>query len=125
MTFNKEKKAESSQSRSFFPAEIPAPVRRNHSLEVVKTAAHTERGRGSCLEQVHARQLRLLGVFGCHIFLLSFSIFSGSGSLFFGECWGQMEVRVPILPRPPAGTEKFPEEACFARVLGWRHQCWT
>lgn len=101
MTSNKEKRAESSQSRSFFPEEIPTPLTHNHSLEVVKTTGHMERGRGSCLEQVYARQVWLLGVFGCHIFLLGLSTFSGSGLPFFSEWWGRMEVRVPILPGLP------------------------
>lgn len=119
MTSNEEKKAETSQSRSFFPAEIPALLTCNHSLEVVKTTGHMETRRGSCLEQVHARQVWLLGVFECHIFFLGFSTFSGSGLPFFSECWSRMEVRVPVLPRPPAGTENPPREACFAGVLGW------
>lgn len=66
-----------------------------------------------------------LGVFGCHIFLLGSSIFSGSGLLFFSEYWGQMEVSFPVLHRPPVGTEKPPREVCFAGVLGWREQCWA
>lgn len=84
-----------------------------------------ERGRRRCLEWMHARQVWLLGVFGYHIFLLGLPIFSGSGLPFCSECWGQMEVRVPVLPRPPVGTEKPPGEVCFAGVLGWREQCWT
>lgn len=125
MTSNKEKKAESSQSRSFFPEEIPAPLTHNHSLEVVKTTGHMETERGGCLKQVYAKQVWLLGVFRCHVFLLGLPTFSGSGLPFFSEWWGWMKVRVPVLPRRPMGTEKPPREACFAGGLGWREECWT
>lgn len=125
MTSNEEKKAETSQSRSFFPAEIPALLTCNHSLEVVKTTGHMETRRGSRLQQVHARQVWLLGVFECHIFLLGFSTFSGSGLPFFSECWSPTEVRVPILPSLRQEPKILPEKCvlpeCWAGVV---QLCW-
>lgn len=97
------------------PSRDPYSLMENHSLELMKRTGHMEKGRGSCLEHIHARPVWFLGLFWCHIFLLGSSVFNGSGPLLFSKCWGLMERRVPILSRPP-GTKKPPGKACFASV---------